>query len=61
MAQTTQIVPKFSYPYVETHINDYTQVANTAVEDAVDSSIKMAFAVNAPKGIDNVWVRKTGG
>ena len=59
MAQTTQIVPKFSYPYVETHVNDYTQVANVAVTDAVDSSIKMAFAVNAPKGIDNVWVRKT--
>ena len=58
MAQTTQIVPKYSFPYVETHINDYTQVADTAVTEADDTSIVMAFAVAAGKGIDNVWVRK---
>ena len=59
MAQTTQIVPKYSFPYVETHINDYTQVVDTPVAGAVDNTVKLAFAVTAPKGIDNVWVRKT--
>ena len=59
MAQTIQIVPKWSYPYVETHINDYTQIASQTITDSTDSSVKMAFAVHAPKGIDNVWVRKT--
>lgn len=57
MAQTTQIVPKYSFPYVETHINDYTQVADIPVVEA-DNTIKLAFAVAASKGIDNVWVRK---
>lgn len=57
MAQTTQIVPKYSFPYVETHINDYTQVVDTPIVE-VDNSIKLAFAVAAGKGVDNVWVRK---
>lgn len=57
MAQTTQIVPKYSFPYVETHINDYTQVKDIPVVE-VDNSIKLAFAVTAGKGIDNVWVRR---
>lgn len=57
MAQTTQIVPKYSFPYVETHINDYTQVVDTAAVET-DTAIKLAFAVTAGKGIDNVWVRK---
>ena len=26
MSQTIQIVPKFSFPYVETYVNDYTEV-----------------------------------
>ena len=58
MAQTTQIVPKYSFPYVETHINDYTQVADTNVTEAADTSVIMAYAVAAGKGVDNVWVRK---
>lgn len=57
MAQTTQIVPKYSFPYVETHVNDYTQVVDIPIVEA-DTSIKLAFAVTAAKGIDNVWVRK---
>ena len=59
MAQTTQIVPKYSFPYVETVINDYTLVQDTAVASTVDSSIKQVYAVTASKGIDNVWVRKS--
>ena len=59
MAQTTQIVPKFSFPYVETVINDYTLVADGSVPSTVDTSVKQAYAVTASKGIDNVWVRKS--
>lgn len=58
MAQTIQIVPKYSYPYVETHVNDYTEVVDEVASSSSDSSVKLAFAVTASKGIDNVWVRK---
>lgn len=59
MAQTTQIVPKFSFPYVETVINDYTLVTDGSVPSTEDSSVKQIYAVTASKGIDNVWVRKS--
>lgn len=59
MAQTVQIVPKFSFPYVETVVNDYTLVADNAVEATADTSIKQAYAIVSPKGIDNKWVRKS--
>lgn len=59
MAQTTQIVPKYPFPYVETVINDYTTTGNTVIPEEVDNSVKMAYAVVAGKGIDNVWVRKS--
>lgn len=58
MAQTTQIVPKYSFPYVETHINDYTKVVDSAVTEASDNSVIMAYAFASGKGVDNVWVRK---
>lgn len=59
MAQTTQIVPKFSFPYVETVVNDYTEVADSTVEDTVDSTLKQVYVVTASKGIDNTWVKKS--
>lgn len=59
MAQTTQIVPKFSFPYVETVVNDYTEVVDGTVEDAVDSSMQQVYVVTASKGIDNTWVKKS--
>jgi hypothetical protein len=58
MAQTTQIVPTFSFPHVETHVNDYTLVTDNIDEPAVDSSIKECYAFVASKGLDNVWVKK---
>lgn len=57
MAQTTQIVPKYPFPYVETVINDYTVLGNEETPAEVDNSVKMAFAVTSGKGIDNTWVR----
>lgn len=59
MAQTTQIVPKFSFPYVETVVNDYTEVTDPVIEEVVSSSIKQVYAVTASKGIDNTWVSKS--
>ena len=59
MAQTTQIVPKFSFPYIETVVNDYTEVVDVPIEDAVDSSFKQVYVITAAKGIDNTWVKKS--
>lgn len=60
MAQTTQIVPKFPYPYVEMHVNDYTLVEDEAVsEDTIEPASIQAYAFQSGKGIDNVWVKKT--
>ena len=59
MAQTIQIVPKFSFPSVETYINDYTKVVDEAVTAAEDTSVKQIYAVKAGKGKDNVWIKKS--
>ena len=59
MAQTTQIVPKFSFPYVETVVNDYTLVNNNAVAESVETDVKQIYAFVSSKGIDNTWVRKS--
>ena len=53
MAQTIQIVPRFSFPHIESYVNDYTQVANDEQAPAVDVSVIEAYAVRAPKGVDN--------
>ena len=59
MAQSIQIVPKFSFPYVETVINDYTEVVDNVIIDNEDTSVKQAYVVTSSKGIDNTWVSKT--
>ena len=59
MARNTQIVPKYSFPHVETYINDYTLVDNVDVTDTeADNSVVEAYAITAEKGIDNTWIRK---
>ena len=54
MAQTVQIVPKYSFPYVETIINNNSIVDDT-IDTGVDAVTKLPFiAVFAgPKGPDN--------
>lgn len=59
MAQTIQIVPRFSFPHIESYVNDYTQVASEVTPNIVDTSVIEAYAVMAPKGVDNRWIRKT--
>ena len=59
MAQTTQIVPSFGFPYVDVVTNDYTLVSDTAAASAVDSSMKQIYAFASAKGPDNVWIRKS--
>lgn len=60
MAQTIQIVPKFSFPYVETIINDYTLVGeNTTGEGNIENPvIRFIFPFVSSKGIDNRFIRK---
>ena len=59
MAQTIQIVPKFSFPYVETYVNDYTEVADTLEERLPEEPIvRYVFPFISSKGVDNVFIRK---
>lgn len=59
MPQTTQIIPKWTFPHVESVINDYTIQDEGTVEATADTSVKQAYAFNAGKGIDRVWVKKS--
>lgn len=57
---TTQIVPKYSFPYVETVIYDHTKIdVEKTNSDDSDSKVKYVLAFTSPKGIDNVFVKKT--
>ena len=58
MAQIAQIVPKFSFPYVETVINDYTQVNSTTDVARTNPIVTYVFPFISSKGIDNVFIRK---
>lgn len=58
MPQATQIVPKFSFPYVETVINDNTLVDNTTDTSNLDPTVKYVFAFMSGKGEDNKFIRK---
>lgn len=61
MAQTVQIIPKFSFPYVETHINDYTHVSDeqSYASSAYDDTVRFVNVFTGPKGKDNTWIKKT--
>jgi hypothetical protein len=59
MAQTIQIVPKHSFPYVETVINDYTLVNDTNLDEvSTDTSVRYIYPFVSSKGIDNRFIRK---
>ena len=58
MPQTTQIIPKWTFPHVETYVNDYTYVNDEADMASDDTSVKQAYAFTSGKGIDNTWVLK---
>lgn len=61
MAQTIQIVPRFSFPYVETVINDYTVYDDTVTDYGIsDPTVRYIFPFVSPKGIDNKFIRKRG-
>lgn len=59
MPQTTQIIPKWTFPHVETYINDYTFVTDDAVAATADTSVKEVLAFISGKGIDNTWIKKS--
>jgi hypothetical protein len=59
MAQTIQIVPKHSFPYVETVVNDYTLVGDSYIADvSSDDSVRYIYPFVSSKGIDNRFIRK---
>ena len=58
MPQSIQIVPRWSYPYVETIINDYSQVVDKTNNTPIDPVVTYAFPFVSSKGIDNTFVRK---
>lgn len=59
MAATTQIVPEFSFPYVETHVSDYTEVVDDNASDtSIDPAVGYILAFVSDKGIDNRFVLK---
>ena len=56
MAQKVQIVPKFLHSHVETVINDYTAVVDTARVESDDSCVLLTV-FTGPQGIDNTLVK----
>lgn len=59
MPQTTQIIPKWTFPHVEEYINDYTFVADDVLEATADTTVKEVQAFISGKGIDNTWIKKS--
>lgn len=58
MSQTIQIVPKFSFPYVETYVNDYTEVTDTTGDQLPEEPIvRYVFPFISSKGIDNAFIK----
>ena len=57
MAQSTQIVPEWSFPNVQTVINNYTGINDTPAPAAVDNNVKLIFPVVSSKGEDGTWIR----
>lgn len=58
MAQSIQIVPKYSFPYVETVINDYTTVTDEDPVMSEDSIVRYIYPFVSSKGVDNRFIRK---
>lgn len=59
MAQSVQIVPKYTYPHVETVVNDYTIVDNATVNTYItDDVVRYIYPFVSSKGIDNKFIKK---
>lgn len=58
MASKTQIVPKFSFPYTETHVNDNTVQQPRTNEIYTDPATSHVFIFTSSKGVDNVLVQR---
>lgn len=59
MPQTTQIIPRFSFPYVETVINDNTELTDGTSDVVSDPRVTYAFAFTSSKGTDNKFIKKS--
>ena len=59
MPAVTQIVPEFSFPYVQTYITDNTEVIDETPSTVVaDPAVGYIYAFVSDRGIDNRWVLK---
>ena len=58
MPQINQIVPRFSFSYVETVINDYTLVDDSLNNDMATPHVTYIFPFISGQGIDNKFIRK---
>ena len=58
MPQINQIVPRFSFSYVETVINDNSLVDDTMSDVFISPYVSYIFAFRSEKGIDNKFIRK---
>ena len=57
MAQTTQIVPKWAFPHVQSYFNDYTEVStNDYVVSPTNTSPHFIAVFISGEGIDNTFV-----
>lgn len=59
MPQTTQIVPKYSFPFVDTVVNDNTLVTDIDPSANTDGEnmVYYVFPFTSPKGIDNKFIK----
>ena len=56
MPQSTQIVPKYNYPYVETVVNDNSSIDDTVVNNVTDETYSYLCVHTSGKGPDNKLV-----
>lgn len=59
MAQITQIVPKFSFPYVDTYVNDNTFVQTSTATNVDESGVTYIWPFVGPMGPDNKFIKIT--
>lgn len=59
MAQVTQIVPKFSFPYVDTYVNDNTFVQTSSAVADDESGVTYIWPFVGPMGPDNKFIKIT--
>lgn len=59
MAQSVQIVPKYSFSHVETYVNDYTVYQDETIDSSTNSQkVNLLAVFTSDEGEDNVFIPK---